>query len=225
MDVPPHRLPHIRVLGEGDAVEVCLVQLEQGDSNVDVGQLKALICTNPSTEAVFSHILPSTIDLRTHPAQRLLRDDEHVGAGETVHMCGRKGVQPAKPVEQKSAVESRLEWANLAKFQRQEPQSSLPPMLSAPPPLVFGSPTKGQPLTEAEFEQKWARQDYAIFHLPNRRIIRYTITEQAETADVALSQICSEHGLRASEHRIQHAGGLLTVLWIFPGSEYLIKPK
>jgi hypothetical protein len=66
MDVRPS--DQIRVLGESDEHELCIITLEKEDlaGGIDVAQLKALICTHPAVEALFGHLSAATIKLRAH---------------------------------------------------------------------------------------------------------------------------------------------------------------
>lgn len=99
--LPPPPPTCIRVFGEGDDNELCFIHLDEDDMpfGKDVGQLKALICSHPNVESLFPGITPTGIVLRGHVGRGLLKDNVHVGGGQTVHMCSGKGVELDKEDE------------------------------------------------------------------------------------------------------------------------------
>lgn len=106
-------LAKVRVLGESDENELCVITLDPSDweHGVDAQLLMAMICSELDACGLFPDLAPSTMLLLSHPDRHVIADSTLVRGGTTVHLCPNKGRDAAS-------------LRNMSTFQQQQLQQA-----------------------------------------------------------------------------------------------------
>lgn len=252
---PPAAVPpeYIRVMGEGDDYELCLIQVPADCfGGITAEDLMPMVCSHPDVQSVFPSLQASAVEFRNHVGRHPLRGQTRIGNGQTVHLCSTKGHR-IEPFDDSNAGihvyyqsedffmvvpvgEDVISWIciQLGLLVAQHTLSyhdgkvwlERIPAPSVVAPYVPAAPLITPPtLTSSLSEPAWKHTTHATFSMPDGSVFSWRVPNGfGINASVALKSICEQYKLDEKDYHIIHPHTKRQAFWIFPSDAYVIRP-